>query len=74
MHDGSVVSLQLEGRWPPKGEHFCFEVELFDFSRFFSAREKFNIFYRTGTFLTTFPGKDKVIALVTDEKIIPDLT
>ena len=23
MHHGSVVSLQLEGRWPPRGEHFA---------------------------------------------------
>ena len=51
---------------------FCFEVWFLDFSGFFPARETFNILNRTGRSLTTFSGKDKVIAFLADEKMIHD--
>ena len=51
---------------------FCFEVWFLDFSDFCPSRETFNILHRTGRSLTTFSGKDEVIAFVTDEKIIHD--
>ena len=79
MHHGSVVSLRFEvlrssfeEKWPPRGEHFASRYGFSILADFCPARETFNILHRTGRSLTTFSGKDEVIAFVTNEKMTHD--
>ena len=72
MHYGSVVSLCFEGKWPPRCEHFASRYGFSILADFCPARETFNILHTTGRSLTTFSGKNEVIAFVTDETMIHD--
>ena len=54
MHQGSVVSIRFEGKWPPRGEHFGWRYGFSILADFCLERETFDIFHRTDRSLTTF--------------------